>query len=84
MFIGTKDACNINVNVPVVTDDDQEEGADYGTLPPASALATETSTANDTGDFGKGTKGKKGFGKRDSGKAEKKGKKGADFGIAPY
>ena len=75
MFIGTNDACNINAKIPIITDDDQEEGAAAATFPP-SAPAVETDTANNTGKSGKGTKGKIGSGKNGSGKAGKKGEKG--------
>lgn len=80
MFVGTNDACNINAEVPVVADDDEGEGAVVGTFPP-SAAAAET-LANDAGKSGKGTKGKKGFGKSGSGKVGKKEEKGPSFGQA--
>jgi hypothetical protein len=70
VFVGTNDACDINAEVPVVADDDQVEGTVVGTLP------------NDTEKSGKGTKGKKGFGKSGSGKVGKKEGKGASFGQA--
>lgn len=69
VFVGTNQACNVNFPIPVITDDDEEEGAEVGTIPPS----VESPKPHYTGNFGKGTNG---FGK--SGNKGGKGAKGKD------
>ena len=79
VFIGTNYACNVNAEIPVVTDDDREEGAESAPLTPVKPDSSMFDEDN-VEEFGKDIRGTKGIGKIGHGKAGKKGEKSVNFG----